>query len=300
MNNVPAVSIIIPTYNRAYVIRETLDCVLSQSFANWECVIVDDFSTDETNEIVSDYCKKDSRFVFIEKNVGDVKGASASRNLGIMNSRGAFIKFLDSDDLIDANNIKLQYEDLVNESPYTASICRWAVFSDSIRKAEIKTNMTYYKNFSPGLKFLENLGESNSYIPPVCNMINRRLLDAAGMWDERLSLNDDGEFFARIFLKTEKIIFTPDTLGYYRKTENSLSVYERPKLASLVLSWQLTENHMRSFFKEKENIYVRNSKRRIFTHLRNDYFWFLVSHFWFFREVFTYKFLGKLKYMISK
>ncbi|ARV05498.1 hypothetical protein BTO04_01770 [Polaribacter sp. SA4-10] len=289
------VSIIIPTYNRGHLISETLDCVLKQTYKNWECIIIDDFSTDNTSKIVLEYCKIDSRFKLIKKKKGDKKGASSARNIGILKSKGSFIKFLDSDDIIDKNNVKAQYEDLNKEYSYACSICKWAVFSESIHNSDIKKNMTYYKDFTSGLRLLENLGESNSFIPLMCVMINRNLIDIAGMWNESLTLNDDGEFFTRIFLKSNKIKFTRNTLTYYRKTGNSLSSYNYNKLPSLLLSWKLIENHMNYMYKDQFNIYVRNAKRRIFLQIKKEYTWFVVKNFSFFKEAIIYRIVRKLK-----
>lgn len=99
MNN-PLVSIIIPTYNRAHLISETLDSVLAQTYQNWECIIVDDGSTDSSENVIREYVKKDSRFQFYKRPVNKVKGASSCRNFGLSNVNGEYIIFLDSDDLL--------------------------------------------------------------------------------------------------------------------------------------------------------------------------------------------------------
>ena len=99
MNN-PLVSIIIPTYNRAHLIGETLDSVLAQTYENWECIIVDDGSTDNTAEVINRYNQKDSRFQFYYRPIDKIKGASSCRNFGLSQSEGVFVIFLDSDDLL--------------------------------------------------------------------------------------------------------------------------------------------------------------------------------------------------------
>ena len=92
------VSVIIPTYNRAGLISETLESVLHQTFLNWECLIIDDNSTDETSQIVQAYCSNDSRFQYYLNERS--KGAQGARNTGIDKSKGKFLIFLDSDDLL--------------------------------------------------------------------------------------------------------------------------------------------------------------------------------------------------------
>lgn len=99
MNN-PLVSIIIPTFNRAHLIRETLDSVLAQTYENWECIIVDDGSTDNSRQVIGHYVNKDARFQYHHRPVDRTKGANACRNYGFGWSRGEYVMFLDSDDIL--------------------------------------------------------------------------------------------------------------------------------------------------------------------------------------------------------
>lgn len=105
MNN-PLVSIIIPTYNRAHLIGETLDSVLAQTYPHWECIVVDDGSTDNTEAIVNEYIKKDSRFQYHKRPNYKPKGANACRNYGFEISNGEFVNWVDSDDVF--KNIHLE------------------------------------------------------------------------------------------------------------------------------------------------------------------------------------------------
>lgn len=98
----PLISIIIPTYNRAHLIAETLDSVHAQSYTNWECIVVNDGSTDTTNELLVEYCKKDSRFQYFQRPLDRLKGANACRNHGFEVSKGEFIQLLDSDDIMES------------------------------------------------------------------------------------------------------------------------------------------------------------------------------------------------------
>lgn len=93
------VSIIIPTFNRATLIGETLDSVLAQTYPHWECIVVDDGSTDGTQEVVQQYVEKDNRFRFYQR-YREPKGAPTCRNIGLDNASGEYVMFLDSDDLL--------------------------------------------------------------------------------------------------------------------------------------------------------------------------------------------------------
>lgn len=94
------VSIIIPAYNQSSLISETLNSVLNQTYINWECIIVDDGSTDNTTEIVKKYTVGDSRFKLKNRPQKKLKGANACRNYGFKLSKGEYVLFLDSDDIL--------------------------------------------------------------------------------------------------------------------------------------------------------------------------------------------------------
>lgn len=97
MNHDSLVSVIIPCYNHSRYITETLQCVLNQSYKHWECIIVNDGSTDSSEKVILDWIKRDERFIYVYK---DNSGVSDSRNLGISKSKGKYILPLDADDII--------------------------------------------------------------------------------------------------------------------------------------------------------------------------------------------------------
>ncbi len=99
----PLVSIIVPCFNQASFIGEALDSVLSQSYVDWQCVVIDDGSTDETETIVRSYLSRDDRFVYLKKANG---GVASARNLGIKNSSGEFILPLDGDDKLHKDYLR--------------------------------------------------------------------------------------------------------------------------------------------------------------------------------------------------
>jgi glycosyltransferase involved in cell wall biosynthesis len=108
------ISIIIPTYNRSHLIGKTLESILAQTFQNWKCIVVDDNSTDNTNEVMKDYCEKDQRIRFIKRPSNLKKGANSCRNYGFEKSSSPFIKWFDSDDIMYPNHLELMYSKLVD------------------------------------------------------------------------------------------------------------------------------------------------------------------------------------------
>lgn len=93
------VSIIIPLYNREQLVRETLDSVLAQTYTHWECIIVDDRSTDNSLATAKEYAARDNRFKVFHRD-REPKGAPTCRNIGLEKAEGAYVMFLDSDDLL--------------------------------------------------------------------------------------------------------------------------------------------------------------------------------------------------------
>jgi glycosyltransferase involved in cell wall biosynthesis len=103
-----------PTYNRAHLIAETLDSISAQTYKNWECIIVDDGSIDNTHEVLAEYCKLDKRFNYYHRPTDRPKGANACRNYGFELSKGSYVSFFDSDDIMYSNKIALSLNALKN------------------------------------------------------------------------------------------------------------------------------------------------------------------------------------------
>lgn len=101
------VSIVIPSYNRSYLIAETLESILAQSYEKWECIVVDDHSTDNTEEVVAGFTARDSRIRYARRPSDRPKGANACRNYGFEISNGNYINWFDSDDIMAPDHLRL-------------------------------------------------------------------------------------------------------------------------------------------------------------------------------------------------
>lgn len=125
----PKVSIIIPCYNQAQYLHEVLDSVLGLGYQIWECIIVNDGSLDNTEEVAKHFCEKDNRFKYIYKENG---GVSAARNTGIKSSSGEFILPLDADDLIGPDFIDKALQRFNNFPDTKLVYCKAQLFGDRI------------------------------------------------------------------------------------------------------------------------------------------------------------------------
>lgn len=108
MNEPALITIVIPTFNRAGLISETLRSIQEQTFSGWECLIIDDGSTDNTEEIVSQFKHEDERFQYLKRPKTTRKGGNVCRNLGLDLAKGAYIQFFDSDDLMLPDKLEAQ------------------------------------------------------------------------------------------------------------------------------------------------------------------------------------------------
>ena len=97
-NLLPVISILIPNYNKAPFLANTLNSILNQSFVDWECIIVDDHSTDESDSVIKKFTERDSRFKLFKRPDNIVKGGNACRNFAFSKAVGEFVIFFDSDD----------------------------------------------------------------------------------------------------------------------------------------------------------------------------------------------------------
>jgi GT2 family glycosyltransferase len=238
----PLVSILIPAYNAERWIGETIHSAFRQTWPNKEIVIIDDGSTDRTLSIAQKFAKE-GVIVESQKN----QGASAARNKAFSLCRGDYIQWLDADDLLAPNKISQQMEVAERISNPNALLSSgWGRFMYRASNAKFSPN-ALWADLSPVewlfLKFSQNL-----FLPPAAWLVSRELTETAAPWDERLSLDDDGEYFARVMLVSEKIQFVSDATSYYRASgSSSLSNVDQSakKLESLWLSLQLQIIYLR-------------------------------------------------------
>lgn len=185
----PLISIIIPSFNRATLIGETLESVLAQTYTNWECIVVDDGSTDNTLEVVEGFCKNDSRFSLHIRN-REPKGAQVCRNIGIESSKSDWITFLDSDDILLPNKLELQvdvlYKNNFNEDLflYGNIIC----FNDILKK-QIPFNIPVIEGVKPLIKILSTPAPMFQTI-----LVHKKNIVKSGFLDVRVKSNQEWDF----------------------------------------------------------------------------------------------------------
>lgn len=235
----PLVSVVIPCYNAARWLAGAIESALAQTWPATEIITVNDGSNDASPAIARGYQPRGVRVVDQAN-----RGAAAARNAGLRAARGQFIQFLDADDLLAPDKIERQMRVLAPGSPDRLAAGAWARFHGDPGAAAFHP----YANWRDlaGVEFLQLHYEEGCMMHPAAWLAPRALLDRAGPWDESLTLNDDGEYFARVVLASDGIVFCPDARSYYRSgIAASLSGRtDRRSLDSLFRSVDLTTRHL--------------------------------------------------------
>ncbi len=215
----PLVSIVIPVFNRQNTIENTVNSVINQKYKNWECLIVDDGSTDSTLIVVEEIIKKDSRIALMLRDSG-LKGANRCRNIGMVNSQGKYIALLDSDDLWPVDYL----EKAVNLAETKDD------FQASYSGAEINHGNQNYTRSSRAIQEGESafdfLISSTGFAPTPSYFIKNNLRPEI-LFDESLQRHQDWDFFIR-FAKEFNWTFNPYTkvLVQWPTTRNQLIDFE--------------------------------------------------------------------------
>ncbi|WPR77406.1 glycosyltransferase family 2 protein [Algoriphagus sp. NG3] len=224
----PKVSILVPNYNKLAYLRETLNSVLTQTYTNWECIIVDDHSTDRSWEILESYSQKDSRIMIFKRPKNRKRGGNAARNYAFEQSSGDYIQWLDSDDLLCPMKIELQIQSIYNSDKENVSIVNWYSFESSewrkefLTSSENKRENKRWDGFpDDGIGLLLKIWSLKTFIPPHAYLISRNCHIHSGGWDESLVRNQDGEYFTRVLVDTEKLKFVDTVLAFYRRPDVS-------------------------------------------------------------------------------
>ena len=239
----PLVSILISAYNAQDWIGYTLQSAVAQTWPRKEIIVVDDGSTDRTAEIARQFTSRGVT-VFSTKN----GGLSAGQNCAYRHSRGDYVQFLDADDLLAPDKIERQLAALTpSDSKRILLSSPWAPFYYRTRHARFVRN-SVWQDLSPVEWLLRKLGE-NLHMQNATWLVSRELAEAAGPWDEGLQYDQDGEYFARVLLASERTRFVPDTGIFYRVTGSSRISFignSDIKKESLLRSMKLHIRYLRS------------------------------------------------------
>jgi glycosyltransferase involved in cell wall biosynthesis len=206
----PLVSILIPAYNAEKWIAETIRSAMAQTWPRKEIIIVDDGSTDRTLAVARQF-ESESLRVFSQQN----QGAAAARNKAFSLSRGDYIQWLDADDLLASDKIARQMAALEPEPNRRILLSSsWGQFMYRPQRARFVPT-PLWSDLSPAEFLLHKLGR-RVFMQTGVWLVSRELAAAAGPWNTSMLSDDDGEYFCRVLLASERVRFVPEARAYYR------------------------------------------------------------------------------------
>ena len=233
----PLVSVVVPTYNYAGFITEALESLRAQTYQNWECVVVDDGSTDDTAEVVARFVEREPRVRYLRQ---ENQRQSVAKNTGLADARGRYIQFLDADDLIEPLKFERQVE-----------------FLESRAEADIVYGgVRFFRTERPEERLYAMFGENEPWMPEVSGagrgvllplvhqnimvinspLLRRSVVEEVGPFDPVLPPVEDWDYWIRCALKGKRFEFRDfeGTLALVRAHAASTS-RQRP---SVLAAWR--------------------------------------------------------------
>ena len=294
------ISIIIPNYNRESLIGQTLDSIISQTYQNWECIIVDDVSTDNSLLKIKEYSKKDKRFKVFQRSIDYPKGANVCRNIGLEKAKGDYIIFFDSDDLMKENHVEEKIK-LISSGDFNFAITKTEYFNNPQNIDQI-----YYQGlFDYSITADHFIQKKICWL--TCDPIIKSKIAKSIRFTEKNQSAEEYNYFVKLLLTTEKGKFKDIVLSHRRFHDESYQ-------ANLKSTLEVAKNNFNYYYdtylevKNNKNI-TKNSKRFLIAeaskvlykniHLLNkkekiNLYFFLLEEFGFFRG------LNKIKRLLSK
>jgi len=235
VNEKPKVSVIIPTYNRAELLPRAIKSVLEQTYQDFEIIVVDDGSTDNTEEVIKEFQEQDKRIKYIKHDKN--KGGSAARNTGIKAAKGKYVAFLDSDDEWLQNKLECEVKILNNNKNCIICSTGYTFINERtgkiISKTIFKNQWVSYKDVLRGKCLTTN----------DFTVIRKAAIDIGG-FDEKLPARQDWDFWIRITSIGRGIQIPINTVNKYVMRNDQISSGIKNKLQGTEL---LFDKHKRLF-----------------------------------------------------
>ncbi|MCU5142592.1 glycosyltransferase [Bacillus cereus] len=217
------ISIVIPSYNASSFIKETIQSVQSQTYTNWEMIIIDDVSKDNTRELIKEEIKKDGRIQLIELQKNG--GAAIARNIGINNAKGKYVAFLDSDDLWLPEKLEKQLEFMQNND-IAFSFTSYQIINQDGTLTDKVVHVPEKINYNELLK--------NTIIGCLTVMLDIEKLGRVQM--PNIRTRQDTATWLKILRQGHYAYGLDEVLSKYRKVENSIS---SKKFKMAKMNWKL-------------------------------------------------------------
>lgn len=233
----PLVSVIIPVFNRAHLIGETLQSVLNQIYTNWECIVVDDGSNDFTEKVVMNFVNKDERFQFYKRSRNKIKGGNACRNIGAEKAEGTYIQFFDSDDLMENKFLIKKVNSLLREQ-VDFVISKTIDFIHPDSDAINKINNYKYVTDKNDVSHFNYVTQKINWLTPDA-MIKSSIAKKI-KWNEHIKRGQEYNYFAKLTLFSTKAAILNEYLTRRRLHNNSIkSSYTKEEMLQQSISLRI-------------------------------------------------------------
>lgn len=211
------ISVIIPCYNQAQYLDECLQSVYSQTYDNWECIIINDGSLDLTEETAVKWLEKDKRFKYFHKENG---GLSSARNFGLNNALGDYIQFLDADDCLNSDKFTKSLQKIKDHSAQNIVVSHFKMFKDDVHDdltsyGLLNQDVLTYNEILYGWDFKFNI--------PVHSGFFSSSLFNDFRFPENLKAKEDWVMWLTFFQKNIAVFFIDEILAYYRNHNKSMT-----------------------------------------------------------------------------
>jgi glycosyltransferase involved in cell wall biosynthesis len=245
----PLISVIVPCFNHAIFLEEALRSVYDQTYKEWECLVINDGSTDDTEKIALTWKKRDSRFKYFYKKNG---GLSSARNKGLDEAKGEYIQFLDADDLITADKFSVCLQS-AGDADVIVSDFRLFHKKDENSTSPPFTLEKACFNFQSILT-----GWDEKFVIPIHCGIFKKALFIKIRFDESLKAREDWLMWLQIYLQKVTTLFIGKPLALYRYSDDGMSQNKSLMESNLVKAYQLIydlvpEENRAIFFKQATN-----------------------------------------------
>jgi glycosyltransferase involved in cell wall biosynthesis len=248
METSPHISIIVPAFNLEGYIDKTLESIVHQTFHDWEVLVVDDGSTDNTPALIEQWAQRDSRIKLLRNKRS--KGVSGARNTGIDNAQGRWISFLDGDDLFKENALEARVR-ASNAYPDCCFISGDFIKFDSeddVSGSTFSENNLYWRKCLHGNADLQTapriVSEPVKYFFVACLtwtgcvMIRTHLIKKLHGFNEKFMSAEDDHLWLRVAASVDQMLFVPNSISYYRQRANSLTHSDQPIHRDSVAAYQ--------------------------------------------------------------
>ena len=244
----PIISIIVPIYNVGKYLPKCIESILNQTFKNFELILVNDGSTDNSGVVCDDYAKKDTRIKIIHKSNG---GVSSARNAGLYVAKGEYIGFVDPDDYIDKNMYEKLYRLCIDNNSDIA-ICRFnREINGKIQNKESTEEIIELNN----MEAMNELFKGNLYRFSLCNKLFSKKCFNDVLFPEG-RIHEDLSTTYKLFANSKKAVYI-DYYGYiYVKRENSIltSTYNEKRLQAFIAWDEIIEFIDKNYYEIIEQV----------------------------------------------